>query len=128
MQQLKDSVLVKVSIQGSAVAGQGYMLKRSENVAAFYIDGWGETGRIYPVASSSSVYVQDTKEQLNVPSLNIEDGRDDTPLTEIYFPEYEDWNVHSVGGGKVMAVCLVKEQMWQPNNTKENTSESYSQG
>lgn len=40
MQQLQDSVLVKVSVQGSAVAGQGYMLKRSENVAAFYIDGW----------------------------------------------------------------------------------------
>lgn len=109
MQQLQDSVLVKVSMQGSAVAGQDYMLKRSENVAAFYIDGWGETGRIYPVASSSSVYFTDTKEELKVPSLTIEDGREDTPLTEIYFPEYGGWNVHSVGGGKVMAVCLIKE-------------------
>lgn len=109
MQHLpSESVLVKVALQGSPVAGQGYMLKRSENVAAFYIDGWGETGRIYPVTSSSSVYFPDTKEQMKVPSLTVEDGREDTSLTEIYFPEYEGWKVHSVSGGKVMAVCLVK--------------------
>lgn len=37
----KDSVEVLVTQQGEAVCGkQGYLLKKSSDVAAFYLDGW----------------------------------------------------------------------------------------
>ena len=106
----KDSVKVKVEVafQGDAFVGQGYMLKSSENVAAFYIDGGGHTGRAYPICSSSTVTFADGS-FLDYPSIDIEDDCTDSVLTTIYFPEYIGWKVHSVGGGKTMSICLVKD-------------------
>lgn len=104
----KDTVEVLVVQQGDAVCGkQGYMLKKSDDVAAFYLDGWGKTGRIYPISSCESVWLDG--EVLSYPSITLEDGEDDSSLTEICFPEYEGWQVHCVSGGKIMAICLVKE-------------------
>ena len=104
----KDTVEVLVIQQGDAVCGkQGYMLKKSNDVAAFYLDGWGKTGRIYPISSCRSVWLDG--EVLSYPSIALEDGEDDSSLTEICFPEYEGWRVHCVSGGKIMAICLVKE-------------------
>ena len=104
----KDTVEVLVVQQGDAVCGkQGYMLKKSDDVAAFYLDGWGNTGRIYPISSCRSVWLDG--EVLSYPSITLEDGEDDSSLTEICFPEYEGWQVHCVSGGKIMAICLVKE-------------------
>jgi hypothetical protein len=103
-----NEVKVSVAYQGSAVCGaHGYMLKLSENLAAFYLDGWGDTGRIYPVSTSSSVFLN--KELLKFPSICIEDGQEESDFSEIYFPEFEGWNVHAVSGGKTMAICLTKE-------------------
>ena len=102
------TVEIKVLAQGDAVCGtKGYMLKRSTSVAAFYLDGWGATGRIYPEFTSSSVW--DGTSTINYPSITISDGSDDGSLSEIYFPEYKGWRVHSVSGGKTAAICLVKE-------------------
>ena len=104
----KDTVEVLVVQQGDAVCGkQGYMLKKSNDVAAFYLDGWGKTGRIYPISTYQSAW-SDGK-VLPYPSITLEDGEDDSSLTEICFPEYEGWRVHCVSGGKTMAICLVKE-------------------
>ena len=104
----KDTVEVLVVQQGDAVCGkQGYMLKKSNDVAAFYLDGWGKTGRIYPISTYQSTW-SDGK-VLPYPSITLEDGEDDSSLTEICFPEYEGWRVHCVSGGKTMAICLVKE-------------------
>lgn len=105
---MKDSVEIKIITQGDAVCGShGYMLKCSDNVAAFYLDGWGDTGRIYPVASSSSSYI-DGKFQ-NFPSITIEDGQEESEYSEVCFPEFEGWNVHSISGGKSMSICLTKD-------------------
>ena len=102
------TVEIKVLAQGDAVCGtKGYMLKRSTSVAAFYLDGWGATGRIYPEFTSSSVW--DGTSTIDYPSITISDGSDDGSLSEIYFPEYKGWRVHSVSGGKTAAICLVKE-------------------
>ena len=102
------TVEIKVLAQGDAVCGtKGYMLKRSTSVAAFYLDGWGATGRIYPEFTSSSVW--DGTNTIDYPSITISDGSDDGSLSEIYFPEYKGWRVHSVSGGKTAAICLVKE-------------------
>lgn len=104
----KDSVQVLVTQQGDAVCGnEGYMLKRSENVAAFYLDGRGKTGRIYALTSCATSWIDG--KIVKIPSLCIENGEEDSEVTEICFPEYEGWDVHCTGGGKVMAVCLVKE-------------------
>lgn len=104
---MSKEVKVQVAMQGDAVCGKGgYMLKQSEDVAAFYMDGWGKTGRIYPVSSSTSI-VQEGK-IAHYPSIMIEDGEETSTYTEIYFPEYEGWTVHSTNGGKTMSVCLVK--------------------
>jgi hypothetical protein len=102
------SVKVKVIFQGDAVPGKlGYLLKKSKNIAAFYLDGAGKTGRIYPYGTGTSCFIDD--KVYNYPSMTIGDGEDDSQLSEICFPEYSGWRIHCVGGGKTMAVCLVKE-------------------
>jgi hypothetical protein len=113
---INDIVEIKVAVQGDAVVGQGYMAVRGENVCAFYIDGWGKTGRIYPICSSkSTVLCEDGKfkSSEDYPSLTLEDGSRDSSMTEIYFPEFEGWQVHSVSGGKTMGVCLVNRKGWE---------------
>lgn len=103
-----DKVQILVTQQGDAACGEeGYMLKRSDNVAAFYLDGWGSTGRIYPVASAKEVFIDG--QLVNFPELIIENGEDESVLTTVCFPEYKGWRVHCTGGGKTMAVCLVKD-------------------
>ena len=105
---MTDKVQVQVLQQGYAVCGtEGYMLKRSEDVSAFYLDGWGKTGRIYCLSSCDTSFINGNI--VNIPNLWIEDGEDDSSITEICFPEFEDWRVHCTGGGKTMAVCLVKD-------------------
>ena len=104
----KDSVKVEVAFQGDAFVGQGYMLKSSENVAAFYIDAQGETGRVYPASTSSIVCLSDGG-FMSCPNIDIQDAYTDSVLTTIYFPEYLGWKVHSIGGGKTMSICLVKD-------------------
>ena len=103
------TTIVKVLHQGKAVAGDlGYMLVGNDEVVCFYVDGWGDTGRIYPVCSSNSTYFPDTKELKEYPSITLEDAfeGDDQMFTEIYFPEFEGWYVFCANGGKVMSVCL----------------------
>lgn len=101
-------VLIKVLQQGDAVCGsEGYMLKRSENVAAFYLDGGGKTGKIYPFSTSNSTYFEGSTYRF--PSIWVDDGAAYSNSTEICFPEYEGWRVHCIGGGKTMAICLVKD-------------------
>ena len=105
---MTDEVQILVLQQGDAVCGaKGYMLKRSENVAAFYLDGWGATGRIYCLSSCRSTWSDG--EVIDIPSITIDNGEDNSSLTEICFPEFEGWRVHCTGGGKTMAICLVKE-------------------
>lgn len=102
-----DTVKVEVLHQGDAVCGKdGYMLKLSENIAAFHLDGWGNTGRIYPVSSSNTILMNGRIEKF--PSISFEDGLDESEFTEIYFPEFEGWSVHSISGGKTMSICLTR--------------------
>lgn len=103
-----DHVEVKVLHQGDAFCGdRGYMLKRSENVAAFYLDGWGRTNRIYPISTCSVSWHDNTHHKY--PSMTIEDGQEECDYTEICFPEFEGWSIHSVSGGKTMSICLTKD-------------------
>lgn len=101
---------VCTSIQGDAVAANvGYLVKGAgTSVVALYVDGWGKTGRIYPMASSSSIYIDGIVQ--NYPSLWINDGEEGSALTGIYFPEFEGYDVFCVSGGKTMQVCLVKKE------------------
>lgn len=104
-----DSVQVLVTQQGDAVCGkEGYMLEKSGNVAAFYLDGWGNTGRIYPISTCESSWMNGTN--FPYPGVTLEDGDKESSFTEICFPEYEGWRVHCVSGGKTMSVCLVKNK------------------
>ena len=84
----------------------GYMLKKSDDVAAFYIDVRGEVDRMYPDATSS---VYDNGNKFGYPSIFLSEGDALVDLVvEIYFPEFENWSVHSCTGGKIIAVCLTK--------------------
>lgn len=104
----ESNVIVKVIDQGDAVCGEhGYMLKRGVDIAAFYLDGWGKTCRIYALTSSGSTVIDGAVE--NYPTLTLENGSEYDSLTEICFPEFEGWSVHSVIGGKTMAICLTRE-------------------
>ena len=109
-----DEVEILVVEQGAAVCGEnGYMLKRSDNVASFYIDGWGDSCRIYPISSSTTTLIDGAS--VGIPSLTIDNGIVDEPMTEICFPEFEGWSVHSVSGGKTMAICLTKDELQTAN-------------
>lgn len=115
----KTTVKVLVSSQGDVeLSDEGYDLIRGKNeagdeVAAFYIDAWGKTRRAYPLASSSTTAIKQYGDyaSLDYPSVLFEPDEDDNGVrscTEIYFPEYEGWGVHSIRGGKTVSMCLVK--------------------
>ena len=101
---MKNEVTVKVLRQGQAVCGQGYMLKLGDNVAAFNIDGWGKTGRIFPLCTGD----QEIEGQTYA-TIALIDGPDEQDSTDICFPDFPGWTVHAVEGGKTMAVCLTLE-------------------
>lgn len=105
---MTNQVKIVIAQQGDAVCGEfGYCSIKHDNICAFYVDGWGKTGRIYAVCSSDTVFVDG--KLLNYPSIVIEDGDSESDDTEIYFPEFEGWKVHSMNGGKTMSVCLIRE-------------------
>jgi hypothetical protein len=110
--KIMSTISIEISIQGDAVPGsEGYLAQISDTMATFYVDGWGKTGRIYPVSSSSSVFTKEGNLK-HFPSITLEDGEDGeeaSTFTEIYFPEFEGWSVFAVSGGKTMAVCLRKK-------------------
>lgn len=103
---MKDEVTVKVLRQGAAVCGNGYMLKLGDSVAAFHFDGWGNTGRIYPLSTGEEKV---DGHEYALPSLTLHDGVEESEPTEVCFPDFEGWSVHCVKGGKTMAVCLTLE-------------------
>ena len=115
----KTAVKVLVSSQGDVeLSDEGYYLIQGKNeagdeVAAFYIDAWGKTGRAWPLASISTATIKQDGAwvNLNCPSVLFEPHEEDSAVsscTEVYFPEYEGWDVHSIRGGKTVAMCLVK--------------------
>ena len=118
----KTTVKVLVSSQGDAVlSDEGYDLIQGKNeagdeVAAFYVDAWGTTGRAWPLASSSTTTIKQDGDlvSLDCPSVLFEPYEEEDSevgsCTEVYFPEYEGWGVHSIRGGKTVAVCLVKKK------------------
>ena len=101
---------VCTSVQGDAVASNvGYLVKGAgTSVVALYVDGWGKTGRIYPMSSCNCIFMNGVVH--NYPSIWVDDGEENTALTEIYFPEFEGYDVFCVSGGKTMQVCLVKKE------------------
>lgn len=104
-----ETICVKTVNSGTAVlSSTGYDVKLGVNVVSFWVDAWGQTGRAYPVSTSSST--SDGDALVDVPSIVLESGMDDTNevLTEICFPEFPGWNVHCCSGGKTVAVCLTK--------------------
>lgn len=112
----KTAVKVLVSSQGDVeLSDEGYYLIQGKNeagdeVAAFYIDARGKTGRAWPLASSSTATIKQDEDwvSMNCPSVLFEPHEEDGSCTEIYLPEYEGWDVHSIRGGKTVAMCLVK--------------------
>ena len=103
-----DTVKILVIQQGDVVCGsEGYMLKKSQDVAAFFLDGRGSSGRIYSLSYSTTSPI--FNKGYDCPSLMLEDGEHGTEPTEICFPEYEGWSVHCTGGGKTMSICLIKK-------------------
>lgn len=100
-------IRVQTVVCGTAVLGShAYDIKHGDTVVAFYVDAWGKTGRAWPISTSSAVGING--ELVNIPSIVFESGDDNTDevLTEVCFPDFPGWDVHSCSGGKTVAVCL----------------------
>ena len=82
-----------------------HMSKIRTMLLLFYLDGWGKTGRIYPIRYLS-IYLDGLEKCYRIKHYT-RDGKDDS-FTEICFPEYEGCGC-IVGGGKIMSICLVKD-------------------
>ena len=97
-------IRVQTIRQGAAVLAEtAYDVKMGTDVVAFVVDAWGDTGRAYPAGSFGSC-VQ------NIPSILFESGEtsDEEIFTEVCFPDFPEWDVHCVNGGKTVAVCLTR--------------------
>lgn len=97
-------IRVQTVQQGAAVLAEtAYDVKAGIDVVAFYVDAWGETGCAWPVASFGSATDA-------FPTITFESAYEtnETPFTEVCFPDFPGWDVHTVRGGKVVAVCLTR--------------------
>lgn len=105
---MTDKIKIEIrTIKGEMKMGEyGYMVIRSDNVVAFYLDAWTKTGRAYPISTCQQIYLPYTQSVKHYPSIMIDDGDDN--FAEIHFPEFEGWQVHCADGGKTMSICLVK--------------------
>lgn len=76
----------------------GYMLVGGPDAVCFYID---PRGRAAVCASTES--------DAGCPVIYLTgDENDDGPFTVIEFTEFPGWRFHSSGGGKVIAIALVR--------------------
>lgn len=106
---MSDQVkITNLNITSEVQIGNGYMLKKGDNVAAFYADQIGEALRAYPLASSTSFSVVDGVSR-KIPSIILETSEGAGETQEISFPEFEGWDVHCVSGGKILSICLTKQ-------------------
>lgn len=88
----------------------GYVAVRAENIIAFYLDAWTDSGRAYPDSTSEHILIPETGEWRNFPCIILDDGDEfQSNFSAVYFPEFEGWKVHSVSGGKTMSICLVRK-------------------
>lgn len=91
---------VKVEVvHGDIQIGQGYCLVGNDEVIAFFVD---PSHRVCVEGFSNT--------NDNFPSIFVSENEESETWTEIYFPEYKDWDVHSAGGGKTLSVCLVNRR------------------
>ena len=93
----------KIQRQGSVCFNQyytGYMLVGGPDAVCFFID---PVERSYITCSTTS------DNDCPVVFLQCEKNRDDdTPDTEVEFSEFPGWRFHAGGGGKSIAIALVR--------------------
>ena len=92
---------VKVYYQGSAKFNtNGYLVAGNDEVVAFYIDPYERT-----IVDGFSNTID------NIPTILCQPSEDEnSPYTEVGFPEFVGWDVHSVQAGKTISVCLVNRE------------------
>jgi hypothetical protein len=74
----------------------GYMLAGGEDAVCFFID------------PAERAFVDSSTESENgCPVISISDEKSEVP-TEIEFTEFKGWRFHAGGGGKTIAVALVR--------------------
>lgn len=107
---MSDTVkVVNVRNDSGIRISNGYMLKKGDNVAAFYADVVGTVNRAEAFASSCTTSVKIDGKFQPFPCLMLEGEDPKTPIQEIYFPEFPGWKVHCTDGGKTLQVCLTKD-------------------
>lgn len=99
------------TVQGNAVLSKhAYVAIASEDIICMYLDAWGEFGRAYPIASSSS-WNHTTGE--TYPVIWYEASDEDESYTQVEFPELVGWEIFSVGGGKTCEIVLTKGELFK---------------
>ena len=107
-----DTVQVEMKHYGKPfrMGEKGYVTVRAENIIAFHLDAWTDSGRAYPDSTSDWVFIPETKEHKHFPCIILDNGDEfESDFSAVYFPEFEGWKVHSVSGGKSLAICLVRK-------------------
>lgn len=100
------------TVQGKAVLSNlADVAKASEDIICMYLDAWGDTGRAYPTARSSS-WNSATGE--THPVIWYETSEEnDTSYTQVEFPELKGWGIFAVGGGKTCSIVLTKGKLFE---------------
>jgi hypothetical protein len=89
----------KITQQGNVKMAHcaGYALVGNDEAVCFFID-----------PSDYAHVAARTHSETGCPVLMLADTEGCTDYTEVEFTEFPGWRVHAVGGGKSIAVALVK--------------------
>jgi hypothetical protein len=112
---MSDEIKVEIKHFGKPIkiGDAGYVRVRAENIIAFYLDVWTDSGRAYPVSTCREVYIPEIEQWKRFPGITLDNGDEfESDFSEVYFPEFEGWSVHCVTGGKVLSICLVKKDQF----------------
>ena len=97
MRETKLTILHQGEVKLSHL--KGYMVVGDGDAVCFFID---PVGRAYIDISSQNHLT-------GCPTIHIS-NKDETASTEVEFSEFKGWRFHSGGGGKSIAIALVRDK------------------
>ncbi|MBU9534604.1 hypothetical protein KTE49_29665 [Burkholderia multivorans] len=98
----------EISMQGAARVSHTYIARQAKGIVAFYLEMHSKRCEIIAMGSDAD----------GTPVIDIEAGEyashldESNPkdsLTEIRFPDFKGWSVHSTASGRyTIAICMIR--------------------
>ena len=102
------SVELEISHQGAPIVNHTHMVRAASDVIAFHIDMQSKRCNV-TCAGSDADNVPVVMISANEYSSNLDGTKNRNEMTEVRFPQYPGWSVHSTGSGRyTISVCLTK--------------------